>query len=774
MKNIIQPVWAGALAALVVAPPLFAAPAEEGLLAEQRLEARAKAEAHAVRTGQAGLPKSAAIARALADVQAKPAPKAEVFSLISITDRETRERIYLTRGEAKVEFADYLRHPETAPIGESYSEEDEAISDDEVTVVTRSIVRHEETHPRSPVTRADEEEKDLKARNAGSGLHFRLERGLQQAVESGRIELSSDERVPVTISVRNLPRLDLPKLRDQTMAGLLLTGLEIAAAREEAIIARKQLVVGHHAGLKEAIEAEGGRVRYASWTSGLVEADVPAYALESLAFRGDVFSIELDERDVVQGAFNGDELYQATDNEDFEATNSGWNGLSSKHSLTSRVLIAIRDQCLDLTNPAWDSWSTGLSRGNYYDCDEGASCPQGNVEDCSNDLNSTGWHGTRVAQMALADFMDGQGSGLTDDDRRKMTGMCQECELAFLQDQGLNNRQNTLDKACELGADIFSASWGGGSADCDGNGSYDASLEALVDCDAVWVTGAGNNGNPGSCSTTFPAAHPWTMAISGVDTNNGSCDEASEWYTSNCVLDAGSSVGGGTYNGSANASIIDLASPYQYDAAIRPGTRNPVQYTTAAGNSYANPTVSGLTAVMMDWYNDNISDALFFNNRARNFMLLFGDRSKAASGVNQTNGTANRWWGAGRVGLVPFDDRPSWTIRRASRTLSPGETWVHVSNLSTNQSFYKAVVWHDGTDYSAEPRIKLTLNPGGCSTPTLDYERSDSKIVVAYDDTPLDNCTSMTITVQNLQENGSGTRLFHFAHYAETQDERNF
>lgn len=770
MSRFIETMFVGAAVAL--AP--FAYASEPGERAAAEVAQRREQAIRAIHTGRAGDAKSAAVRKRFEIERARPAPDGELFALVSVTDRKTKERVYFTRGDPNPAYADYLRHPETAPAGWLYSESDEALADEDVVVVTRSIERQAAPIPAPGLTRDQEEERDLRARNAKSGVHFRLEESLWSLVSAGKLDLSSDALVPVTISVRGLPKLELPKARDTLIGGLLWTGLELEAARETAIIGRKLAVRAFHAGLFDAIERAGGKVRYGSWTSGLIEASVPAHSLESLAYREDVFAIALDEVDTTQGAFDGLELSVATDNEDFEATNSGWNGLSSKHSLTSRILVAIRDQCIDMTNPAWDTISTGVTRANFYDCDEGASCPQGNVEECSEALTSAGWHGTRVAQRVLADFMDGQGSGLTDDERRRLTGGCQECELAFLQDQGLDDRQNALDKACELGADIFSASWGGGAADCDGNGSYDSSLETLVDCDTVWVTGAGNGGSTGACSVTYPASHPWTMAISGIDTNNSDCDEADEWYGSGCQIDTGSSIGPGVYNGTFNAALIDLASPYRYDTMINPGTRNPVTYTTAAGNSYSNPTVSGLTAIVMDWFHDNISDALFFDNRARNFMLLFGDRSKAPDGVLQTNGTTNKIFGAGRVGLVPFDQRPSWTIRRASATLAANASWVHTSNLSTNQTFYKAVVWHDGTDYDAEPRIRVTLNPIGCTTPTISYERSDAKIVVAYDDTPLDGCTSIEITVENLQESGSGTRLFHFAHYAETQDERHY
>jgi hypothetical protein len=253
---------------------------------------------------------------------------------------------------------------------------------------------------------------------------------------------------------------------------MLAVGLDVAAQRERAIIDRKNQVRGRQGDLIAAIEEAGGELTYASWTSGGVEAKIPAGALRSLAARGDVFSVEyLEPLKEDSHRYQGNDYYVAMDAQDYDVTNhNGVHGNAAKHPYTGRVVMALGEQCIDQGNPGFRTCNGCWDRFWYYDCDPGGVCTQGGVEGCSGS-NS---HGTRVAQIMAGDFMDNQSPANTaNGTARILTGTCEECRSFFLQDQGLNQRSKVEDAACDLGVDIFESSISSIAFSCDGNGGRD-------------------------------------------------------------------------------------------------------------------------------------------------------------------------------------------------------------------------------------------------------------------------------------------------------------
>jgi hypothetical protein len=334
-----------------------------------------------------------------------------------------------------------------------------------------------------------------------------------------------------------------------------------------------------------------------------------------------------------------------------------------------------------------------------------------------------------------------------------------------------------MDFVCEQGVDIFQSSIAQGTS-CDGNGALDAEIEAMIDCDVIFVKGAANDGSTGgTCTTQYPADHPWTFAVAGIDTDSP-CTTSSAYYTADCDFADGSSMGGGSYNGVAGkASIIDIAAPWDHGAVLTPDTLNPVVPTSGSGNSFANPFVAGLMAELLDWWDTHVSDALFFDNRMRNFMLLMGDRSVDDAGTARAVNFHDERWGAGRVGLVPWDQKNLWSIHRGSSFISSGGSFTHTLNISPNATFLKVVVWHDGTDYQDEPMIGLELDPLGCATVTQSSNRRDSKHMLVYGNaTPLAGCSQVEMTIENIHDPlaAPADRRFHYAAYTDVEDERHF
>ena len=177
----------------------------------------------------------------------------------------------------------WLADPDLAPVGQSFSERESIVADAGVEIVVRSVEAYSVAPEPAHISATQEEERKQRLRNSDGPLHFRLERGLRDRAASGKIDLSGDEPIPVIIELAGAPPLRLPKAGDSAPAGMLWVGLEIAAAREQAIIERKKLMPRLQADLAQAIEGAGGSVSYASWTSGSISAQVPGSMLEKLA-----------------------------------------------------------------------------------------------------------------------------------------------------------------------------------------------------------------------------------------------------------------------------------------------------------------------------------------------------------------------------------------------------------------------------------------------------------------------------------------------------------
>jgi hypothetical protein len=384
------------------------------------------------------------------------------------------------------------------------------------------------------------------------------------------------------------------------------------------------------------------------------------------------------------------------------------------------------------------------------------------VENCWNDGDTADLeHGQWVASMMVADYMDGQEPALNSNQRRDRTGSCPECYLTFIQDEDKDQRIEGMDLACEKGVDIFQSSVSTAAISCDGNGDYDSTIQNLIeDCGAFFVQSAGNNkSNTGSCTTGYPADHPWTLAVGGVHTDDP-CTDDSDWFTANCFYDVIASRGGAEYNGASNtASVIDLAAPYHVwalDPDNLPSLLRPV-----SGTSFSTPIVAGLAGRVMDYWKQHADSSVFYSNRMRALMLLFGDRSTGATGTDRTDDDTSKYWGAGRVTLFPFDDRTNWFAGRGSVYLHRKDDFSFDVALPSGAKMFKVVVWHDGKNYKNEPKITLEVDPGGgCAEPNTAINESDSK---AMQFRSVNGCSTVHVRIRNSPVGLSGSRRFHYA-----------
>jgi len=120
-------------------------------------------------------------------------------------------------------------------------------------------------------------------------------------------------------------------------------------------------------------------------------------------------------------------------------------------------------------------------------------------------------------------------------------------------------------------------------------------------------------------------------------------------------------------------------------------------------------------------------------------MMLMGDRSIDDAGTSRGTNFFDPRWGAGRVGLVPFDSKSTWSVLRGSAVLDSGDSHTVRATVPSSATFFKVVVWHDGTDYFEEPMIGLEVDLVDCATATRTGNRRDSKAQVTFNSTPLAN-----------------------------------
>ncbi len=715
--------------------------------------------------------KSARILLAISNLGNHPVPTGEQFALIKITDRETGERVMFTRGKPDPEFNVRLDDPASNAPELVYAEQSSLRAEGGVEIAIRSqiVMPSELEDPAAavasePFASEDEEETHrLRIAAADSPYPFRVDQDLRRHLEALRKDgaVASKEMIPVAIELLNIPEQIIPRAEDITEGGHLWAGLALMAERERTIADRKMSIRTFQQPVEAAVRAAGGKLHYSSWMTGTVDAFLTPDAIVQIAASPGVRSIEFIPEFQPMFFFTGIDTFDSTHQEAFSSHN-GYNSAGG-HSYTSRLTIGMAEECIRESAPAWkNNTPTSWRRARFYDIDP-LGHTLGSVENCWGDGDGKKYeHGHWVASMMVADFMDGQDPSLTTTERRQRTGTCPECYLTFFQDENLNNIREAYDRACDKGVDIFQSSIGSNSLSCNGNGSRDVAIQSLTkNCGVLFVQSAGNNNSDtGSCTTSYPADHPWTLTVGGVKTDTP-CDDDSRWFTSDCIYDPGASRGGAEYNGhNDTASVIDLAAPYRV-YALDPDINAPATLVALTGTSFSSPIVAGLAGRMMDFWKSHADTSVFHSNRMKTMMLLFGDRSIDHDGQGRTTLNSSRLWGLGRVTMFPFDDSNGWHIWRGSVYLHKKDAYSFDLDLPSGVKMLKAVVWHDGKNYANEPKIKLEVDPGGgCNRDKITIEESDSKAMQFRD---VNNCTTAHIRIRNSPVGFSGSRRFHYA-----------
>jgi len=448
--------------------------------------------------------------------------------------------------------------------------------------------------------------------------------------------------------------------------------------------------------LKVAVERLGGEVRSSIWEMGVLTVDLPPEAVDSLGQRHDLRSIQWAERGAIDDNCNGlcdpDEppftwyLGSGRQADRLDADRflaAGYDGEESNqtfHPLYTDIMIGIvestkvLDEACFLTEGylATDSWNNCSSSNRLKKKFECISTGCTSVASWS----AEGDHATRVASMALGDYMDGQAACESIDDvcydpptypqscnqggdhcdwwKISATGMAPEAgAIAYAMANGSCDacRLHAINSAITYRPDILNFSWrenGGGLDECDITSSrpIEDAVEIAFDEGIFIVSSAGNSNGPFSvsCNVGAPADTPKAFAVNSFTASQSECLGD---YTK-CEIDDGNAEtpgSGGSAHGGGDAvfgtqvvantlSMVDLAAP----GLVRQVTQTGGPYGEIlsgafGGTSAAVPHVAGLAALVKDWMVATGRTWINSPGRLHTLMLAMGDMGGYTTGT---------------------------------------------------------------------------------------------------------------------------------------------
>ncbi len=331
---------------------------------------------------------------------------------------------------------------------------------------------------------------------------------------------------------------------------------------------------------------------------------------------------------------------------------------------SNEVLVAVIDEGIDVNHPdlAANIWvNPGEIAGNGID-DDG----NGYVDDINgwNFVDDNGQvyggnpnqdtHGTHVAGTIGAVGNNGVGVVGVNWNVKMMS-------LKFLGSQGGSTADgiSAIQYATMMGADIISASWGGGG--------YSQAMKDAIDAfPGLFVAAAGNDGVDNDASPHYPSSYSSANLIAVASS------------TSTDSMSSFSNYG---------ATSVDIAAPGSSILSTYPGNN----YNTISGTSMATPHVSGAAALLL------ANDPTLTATQLKQKLMDYSDPVPAFSGKVVSGGILNVY--RALTGAAPPPPPPTQTDTFTGTVSSSVKNQIHYFDVTATTSQISATLtWPGSTD----------------------------------------------------------------------------
>ncbi len=340
-----------------------------------------------------------------------------------------------------------------------------------------------------------------------------------------------------------------------------------------------------------------------------------------------------------------------------------------------QVVVAVIDEGIDINHPdlAANIWTNPGEIPNNGIDDDG----NGYVDDIhgwdffygDNSVYDGGGedkHGTHVAGTIGAIGNNGIG----------VAGVNWQVKIMALKFLGPNGGSTTdaisaIEYATMMGADIISASWGGGG--------YSSALKAAIDnFPGLFVAAAGNDGLDNDASPHYPSSYssPNILAVAATD----SSDKLA--YFSNY-----------------GATSVDIAAPGVSILSTQPGN----SYASFSGTSMATPHVSGAAALLL------ANDPSLTTGQLKAALMDYADPVPALQGKVASGGRLNVFNAISGTPPPPPPPPPPTTTETFTGTVSSGSPdVVHTFDVGATGDISATLSWSTSADldmYLYEPGV---------------------------------------------------------------------